>query len=258
MMAYYFDQVTLLVTHYNRSASLERLLTAFIDLNCRFDDIVVSDDGSRPEHIDKLKKLQQQFSFRLVTTPINKGLGHNLNKGQDAVKTDYTLYIQEDFVPGDMLPGRIKEACEFMSGRADLDMVRFWAYFKYPYLKPFEKGFSEMDFKIWYPGYRKFYAYSDHPHLRRSNFLERFGRYTENAKGDVTEYRMMMSYLKKKGRALYYDDNRCLLDTKNPEHEPSTMKRNYWRESNNVLVAGARHCYRYIKFNYDYFFMDLG
>ena len=40
-----------------------------------------------------------------------------------------------------------------------------------------------MKFKIWYPGYKKFYAYSDHPHLRRSNFLEKFGRYSENTKG---------------------------------------------------------------------------
>jgi glycosyltransferase involved in cell wall biosynthesis len=51
---YFFKDVTLLVTHYNRSQSLEQLLNSFVQLDCRFEDIVVSDDGSRPEHIDYL------------------------------------------------------------------------------------------------------------------------------------------------------------------------------------------------------------
>jgi glycosyltransferase involved in cell wall biosynthesis len=94
-----FQDTTLLITHYNRSESLERLLTSFEDLNCRFGDIVVSDDGSKPEHLTKVKSLANRFNFTLVTTPVNKGLGNNINKGQDAVKTPYTLYVQEDFQP---------------------------------------------------------------------------------------------------------------------------------------------------------------
>ena len=46
-----FPGVTLLVTVYNRSRSLDRLLDAFKQLNCHFGDIVVSDDGSKPEHL---------------------------------------------------------------------------------------------------------------------------------------------------------------------------------------------------------------
>ncbi|HVZ24538.1 MAG TPA: glycosyltransferase, partial [Sediminibacterium sp.] len=95
----FFQQVTLLVTHYNRSSSLERLLHAFTAIGCRFGDIVVSDDGSRDEHLQKIKQLQQHLGFRLITTAVNKGLGNNINKGQDAVSTPYTLYVQEDFEP---------------------------------------------------------------------------------------------------------------------------------------------------------------
>lgn len=252
----HYPQVTLLVTHYNRSSSLKRLLETFMGMGFKFGDIVVSDDGSRPEHIDALQKLQETIAFRIVTAPNNKGLGNNINKGQDAVETPYTLYVQEDFVPKPLFAERFKDALNLMDERHDLDIVRFYAYFKYPYLKPERNGFSEMVFSPlpWYWGYRKFYSYSDHPHLRRSTFLNKFGRYPEGIKGDATEYKMMMSFLRKKGKGLFYEDFQGLFDQKNSEEEPSTMKREYWRQTENPLIAVVRHIYRHIKFNYDLHF----
>jgi glycosyltransferase involved in cell wall biosynthesis len=249
---HYFQGITLLITHYNRSSSLERLLAAFQSLDCKFEDIVVSDDGSKPEHVEKIKTLHSAYTFRLVTTPKNSGLGNNINKGQDAVNTPYTVYIQEDFVPLATFPEKLQDALAYMNERKELDMVRFYAYFKYPYLTPVGKGFSQMRFKVWYPGYKKFYFYSDHPHLRRSNFLEKFGRYQEGVNVEVSEYGMMMSVLKKKGQALFYDDYKGLLDQVNSSVEPSTFKRNFWRESDNVFVTGVRHVFRHLKFNYNY------
>ena len=247
-----FPGITLLITHYNRSSSLERLLAAFSKLNCEFEDIVVSDDCSKPEHLDKIEKLHDTYNFRLITTPKNGGLGHNINKGQDAVKTPYTLYIQEDFVPYETFPPKLQHALQFMNERKELDMVRFFSYFKYPYLQPYKSGFSEMKFNIWSPGYKKFYFYSDHPHLRRSNFFEKFGRYTEGVNVEVAEYGMMMSVLKHKGRALYFDDYQSLIEPVNSSAEPSTFKRNNLRESNNPFIAFARHIFRHLKFNYNY------
>lgn len=83
----YFPDITLLVTHYNRSASLENLLHSFKQRNINFGAIVVSDDGSGSAHFDKLKELQSTYQFNLVPAPKNGGLGRNLNKGQDAVNT---------------------------------------------------------------------------------------------------------------------------------------------------------------------------
>lgn len=253
----HFNGVTLLVTHYNRSQSLERLMVNFRDLDCSFDDIVVSDDGSKPEHRDYLKKISPQYHFRLVTTPVNKGLGNNINKGQDAVTTPYTLYVQEDFVPQPLFPEKLSVALQAMNEMPGLDVVRFYAYFRYPYLHAYKNGFSEMKFNPLYWGYRKFYMYSDHPHLRRSSFLRKFGRYPEGQKGDVTEYRMMMSFLQRGGKALFYEDFKGLFDQVNSSAEPSTMKRNNWRESGNPFITSARHLYRHLKFNYDYFFNKM-
>lgn len=253
-MAYHFDNVTLLVTHYNRSASLENLVKAFAGISVSFGDIVVSDDGSSDEHLSRLVELKDQYSFRLITTPQNRGLGNNINKGQDEAVTPYTLYVQEDFEPAADFGEHFADAVDFMEQRNDLDMVRFYAYFRYPYLGPVHKGFAEMKFRIWLPGYRKFYFYSDHPHLRRSSFLRKFGRYAEGVKGDVMEYRMMFSVLQRKGKALFYEKYNELFFQKNSAEEPSTMKRNFWRNSNNLAVRLARETYRHLRFNADYLF----
>lgn len=250
-----FDAITLLITHYNRSKSLERLLNAFNEQGIAFGDIVVSDDGSKPEHLERLKEMAGPYHFRLITTPVNKGLGNNINKGQDAVNTPYTLYVQEDFDP---LPGyaqHLADAFDIMQDRKDVDMVRFYAYFKYPYLKPYKKGFSEMMFGIWKPGYRKFHIYSDHPHLRRSSFFNKFGRYAEGIKGDRTEFLMALSFLKNKGKAMFYEDYKGLFDQVNTSTEPSTMKRSDFRQSTNPFIAAARSIYRNIKHTYQYFRM---
>jgi glycosyltransferase involved in cell wall biosynthesis len=246
-----FKSITLLITHYNRSQSLERLLKSFAAQGIVFGDIVVSDDGSKPEQVDYLKTIEKQYGFRLITRPKNAGLGNNINKGQDAVKTPYTLYVQEDFDPKPGYAEHLKDALDIMDERPDIDMVRFYAYFKYPYLKPFRKGFSEMIFKIWYPGYRKFHVYSDHPHLRRTTFFDKFGRYPEGIKGDKTEFTMAKSFLKNKGKAMFYEDFKGLFDQVNSADEPSTMTRSDLRQSSNFLISLVRAIYRNVKHTAD-------
>ncbi|MFD0749440.1 glycosyltransferase [Mucilaginibacter calamicampi] len=258
MSASKFSSITLLVTHYNRSQSLERLLKAFEAQHISFGDIVVSDDGSKPEHLDYLKSITDKYHFRLITTPKNAGLGNNINKGQDAINTPYTLYVQEDFDPFPGYKTHLENALAIMEERKDVDIVRFYAYFKYPYLKPYKNGFSEMIFKIWYPGYRKFHVYSDHPHLRRSSFLEKFGRYPEGIKGDKTEFTMAMSFNKNKGKAMIYDDPKGLFDQLNSEDEPSTMTRSDVRQSDNFAISFVRAIYRNVKHTFDYLTFKTG
>ena len=249
-----FIGVTLLVTHYNRSASLENLLRSFKNLNCVFEDIVVSDDGSKPEHQQYLKKLQDEFPFRLITTPVNKGLGNNLNKGQDAVVTPYTLYVQEDFTPTAIFPMHFSDALKMLNERPDFDIARFYAYVPYPYLRPFKNGFSEMLIKPWYANYMKIYYYSDHPHLRRSNYFKKFGRYPEGIKGDRTEYRMCLSFIQHKGKGLFFNEFKSLFIQENSTSEPSTMTRANMTTSKNPLIAFIRYGYRQVRYNYDILF----
>lgn len=248
---YDFPEVTLLVTHYNRSQSLENLLNTYQKLECRFGAIIVSDDGSAEQHTNYLKKLQEVFVFQLLTTPSNRGLGHNINKGQDAVKTPYTLYVQEDFEPTSVFPDRLVESLTILKEHPDFDIIRFYSYRRYPYLKSFSDSFSEMAIPPLAIKYNKLHSYSDHPHLRHSSFLERFGRYVEGIAPDKTEYRMCVSYIQHKGKGLFYNEYQKLFHQKNSPAEPSTYGRKKWSESNNMLLISVRNLYRQIKYNYD-------
>jgi glycosyltransferase involved in cell wall biosynthesis len=242
-----FSDVTLLITHYNRSQSLQRLLQNFVDQGIQFGGIVVSDDCSRTEHLNRLEELKSVYNYQLVTTPQNRGLGNNINKGQDAVKTPYTLYVQEDFDPFPGYAEHLQDALDIMNDRPDVDICRFYAYSKYPYLKPFRKGFSEMQFKLWYPGSRKFHVYSDHPHLRRSTFLEKFGRYCEERLNvEKIEFLMVISFLKKKGKGMFYENYTGLFDQLNTAAEPSTMKRTSLRHRNDGVIGAIKEIYRNI------------
>ncbi|SDJ57118.1 Glycosyltransferase involved in cell wall bisynthesis [Pedobacter sp. ok626] len=248
-----FEKVTLLITHYNRSKSLERLLLTFSKGGCAFEEIIVSDDGSKAEHLDYIRQLQDRFAFTLLTTPKNRGLGNNINKGQDAVKTEYTLYVQEDFIPLEGFCANFENGLKIIESDLDVDSVRFYSYINYPKLKPFKYGFSEMIFDPWSLNLDKITMYSDHPHLRRSNFFEKFGRYSEIKSSDQTEYDMMISFLKKKNKAYFFADYKAIFEPINSSDEPSMVARNYWRNTDNFFVAIARRIYRQLKFNYRYF-----
>lgn len=247
LMPHHFNNLVLLITHYNRSQSLERLLQGFKEQQITFGETIVSDDGSNYVHQAKLKQLQVDYQFKLIETPQNKGLGNNINKGQDAVTKPFTLYVQEDFVPKPNFALHLKDAVELLAEKNDLDIVRFYAYFKYPYLKPYEKGFSEMVFSNWNASHLKFYCYSDHPHLRRSTFLNKFGRYAEGVKGDLTEFQMATSFLKHKGKGLFFDDFNSLFDQHNTCEEPSTMNRSKWRQNKSLVTSIFRSFYLKLK-----------
>jgi glycosyltransferase involved in cell wall biosynthesis len=248
-----FEQVTLLITHYNRSKSLERLLKSFDSYGCFFGEILVSDDGSSSEHIKFIESLQDKFHFKLLKAAKNSGLGNNINKGQDAATKPYTLYVQEDFVPMPGFEKPLRDGLDILLKDPMADYVRFYSYFAHPKVKYYKDGFSEMIFDPWSPDTNKFHLYSDHPHLRRSTFLEKFGRYNETKHSDKIEFDMMISFLRNKGKGYLYNDFRSVFDQVNNSAEPSTVKRNFWRSSNNPFVTIMRYFYRQYIFNYSYF-----
>ena len=249
-MAYYLPSVALLITHYNRSQSLARLLSNFKQLDVQFGQVVVSDDGSDSFHLNSILALQEHYNFELVTTKTNKGLGNNINKGQDKITKLFTLYVQEDFVPKEKFLTVFPVALQFMENDKDLDIIRFYAYFKYPKLQYFKMGFSRMIYSPWNFNHLKFYFYSDHPHLRRSNFFEKFGRYKENCNPNKSEFSMVLSFIKNHASGLFFDDFTTLFDQVNSSAEPSTINGPNWRTKANLPIKILRRVYlpfRFIK-----------
>lgn len=247
-----FSNVGLLITHFNRSKSLENLLDTLARLKCTFREVVVSDDGSDTHHMEHIEYLKSIYSFDLLKSSRNQGLGHNINKGQDEILADYTLYIQEDFEPTEFFADALRSALTRMDINKSLDIVRLWAYFSYPYLGSVDTdGFAEMVPKLWGAKYNKIYCYSDNPHLRRTSFFHKFGRYEEGLSGDETEYKMCLSFLCNRGRGLFYVDSLQLFKHRNTFDEPSTMGRPDWTRSRTFFIRIIRAVYKQLRFNYD-------
>ena len=253
----HFEEVTLLITHFNRPKSLLRLLRSVEELSMSFGEVLVSDDCSNPENLVDLEKLNKEGKIRLLTSAKNGGLQRNLNKAHRAVLTLFTLYIQEDFVPYPEFVSKFKTSLDLLKADEGLDMVRYYSYYKYPYITPVSDGFSEMNFSFFSWGWRKFALYSDHPHLRRSTFVRKFGKFKEGINSDKAEFWMMMSVLQNKGRGLLYDQFRDLFDQKN-DMESSSLNRADWTEkrrfSKNIFIIIVRQLYRHIGFHTKYLF----
>ena len=253
-----FSEISLLITHYNRSLSLERLLKAFEDKNIRFNEIIVSDDCSKTEHLNYLEQLKSRYGIKLVLAPKNGGLANNINKGQRAVTSPYTLYVQEDFIPTGKFYQSLIDGLNLIKADPEIDLVRFYAYRKHPYLKPVKNEFAEMEFHFFRPNTAQFNCYSDHPHLRRTSFLEKFGNYKEGLKSDRAEFKMVISFLKHHGKALIHNDYREIFNQENSAEEPSQVPRKKLRKhiqtTDSFMITAIRTVYRNIKYRLDYLF----
>jgi hypothetical protein len=62
--------------------------------------------------------------------------------------------------------------------------------------------------------------------LRRSTFLDKFGRYNEERALNIeqVEFKMAIAFLKRKGKVIFYEDYNGVFDQVNTL-EPSTMVR---------------------------------
>jgi glycosyltransferase involved in cell wall biosynthesis len=250
MMDWYKD-VTLLITHYNRATSLERLLASFKELQIAFAKIIVSDDASTAWHQEKLKALEKDYGLDIVWAAHNQGLGANLNKGIRRVGTEYILYIQEDFQIDPLFKTVLADSVKIMEEDKGLDLIRYFAHFRYPYLKPYKDEFEETAIPFFAKDFHKIYAYSDTPHLKRRSFKDKFGEYREDLSSDQTEYRMCISFIVNEGRCLINKHFKTLFTHENLPEEPSTVHRRRYQHSSAFLLRIARYWYRQVKYNFD-------
>jgi hypothetical protein len=65
---------------------------------------------------------------------------------------------------------------------------------------------------------------------------------------------MAISFLKNKGKGMFYEDFKGLFNQRNSEDEPSTMTRSDLRQSSNPVISLARAIYRNVKHTADLLF----
>lgn len=192
------NMLSVLITSYNRPNALSACLEAIkaMDFDIPY-EVVVTDDGSKEEHISEIKTLKG--IDLLLTSEKNKGLGANLNKGIKACKGPYILYCQEDFLLKKELVPALKESFLLLDD-GNLDMIRFQANYKFPSLN----HVSGHIYKIPHFSFKNFYVntfqYSDNPFVTKKEFYEEVGYYLEGERGDYgeTEFAIRVLSFKRK------------------------------------------------------------
>ena len=124
--------LSILITHYNRSEALKACLEAIdaVGFSCNY-EIVISDDGSNEAHLNHIKTLKYD---QLLSSEGNQGLTNNINKGLKACKGAYILYCQEDFLLSPQVACVLDECLDLLKNNV-LDMVRLTANYRFNYLK---------------------------------------------------------------------------------------------------------------------------
>ena len=209
-------RISFLITHYNRPTQLYRCLETIQDIRTSDDEIIVSDDGSSEESIEKIKN----FSFdRLVTSSHNTGLASNINRGINACNGEYILYCQEDFVLQKGLVNQIKYFMDILdSGK--LDMVRLKTYLTFPEYKNVNSNIDELPLFTLKNFFKNCHRYSDHPFIVKNVFFDRFGYYMENTSGGYgeTEFAIRLNSMRckiglsRKSLAFVQSDNISMMD----------------------------------------------
>ncbi|WP_270313632.1 glycosyltransferase family 2 protein [Vagococcus fluvialis] len=88
------NSISYIVPHYENVVGLEKLL-ASISLNSD-DEIIVIDDKSTVETINKIKELKTKYDFQLIVNSTNKGAGYSRNIGIGLAQCEWVIFADSD------------------------------------------------------------------------------------------------------------------------------------------------------------------
>ncbi len=182
--------ISFFITHYNRPSDLLECLKAIKKLDLSHYEIVVSDDGSKTDVIERIKSFEID---KLLLSDFNRGLAGSINHGLKSCQGTYIIYCQEDF----LLNKRIKDIlheCISLLDADKVDLIRFTSNFEFNKLIPLSENVSLIPRFSIKNFFQNYYRYSDHPFIIKNGFHKAFGYYLENTSGRYgeTEYAIRM------------------------------------------------------------------
>lgn len=175
--------ISVLLVTYNRSDMLERtvhFLRERADLDGLIVEYVITDDASEPAHLDRVLSLAADTH---VTSPVNRGLGHNCNKGIAACAGKLIFQLQDDWEflgPADVL----KTAMRILDADPEIGVVQLIdAVPDLPHeLRTLADGIAYRVFANDGLSQRRpsgARPYSDQPHVKHRQFIHDIGPYQE-------------------------------------------------------------------------------
>ena len=183
-MSTVLPQISIVIVSYERLSTLEITLSSLLrqtDYPRDRLEIIVTDDGSKQETLEKIRKLPID---KLVIGGPRSGLGANVNRGIAAASHNFILQIQDDWEclgPSNYL----RRALDTMGLRREIGMFLLNAH---PEDLPACSVFSVNDYQVKVHVNRPEkiirlvgkHAYTDWPHLKTREFIQEIGRYKEN------------------------------------------------------------------------------
>jgi hypothetical protein len=149
-------------------------------------EYIITDDGSSQEVVDQLRRLPAD---RLITSPHNTGLGANSNRGLRAATGQYILHVEDDFCCQSSEPF-VGRAIEILHRHPQVGLVKLHHEVDHAPRQdcrlPDGTPYSILDFDRPPPGIG-LYHYSNHPHLKRADFHDQAGYFTEGLRAGETE-----------------------------------------------------------------------
>ena len=96
-------QFSVIVPSFNSADSLEDAVRSVVDQSLTDWELIIADDGSTDETFDLATRLQSQDSrIHVIQDPIHDGPGLQRNRGIEAAKGDYLIFLDDDdhYFPG--------------------------------------------------------------------------------------------------------------------------------------------------------------
>lgn len=90
--------LSVIIPVYNESARIQNLPTIikYLDSKKFSSEIIVVNDGSRDDTVEKLKKMKRQNKFKILSYKKNKGKGYAIKTGMLIAKGKYHLFTDID------------------------------------------------------------------------------------------------------------------------------------------------------------------
>lgn len=163
---------------------LKKRLTASCHTLCWRCSSETEQDTKYPWFGDRLEKVCAAESIQLFWREGPAGLASNMNAALRCCEAELIFLVQDDFClddPLDLSPG-----AEFLLANRDVDLLRYsWPGMDRVRLVDHPDGWRRFDTQGPWP-------YGDDPHLRRRDFMDRWGWYLEGTQHGASEGDMVL------------------------------------------------------------------
>jgi glycosyltransferase involved in cell wall biosynthesis len=209
------SKLSIIVTSYNRPHYLIRTIEA-LRRNVAIDfELIINDDCSSIETISAIRKINPDIA---IFNSQKLGFGASLNRACKIASGDYHLILQDDFAANYNLNKYINTAIEILE-RGDVDIFRLGSANDFIRFYPNMPGsmvdywknvnqsvfnYNGMQIKTVIAGHETVWVYTDNPHIRKKDFLSRFGNYLENETMVKTEIDMKKRFNMMNGKSSWF------------------------------------------------------